>query len=49
MGLPRKRRFGVVSHLPAGVVLEGSHDCIWGKTSPRDVASVRESKGAIDG
>lgn len=37
---------------PAGVVVEGSHDCIWGKASPRDVAcaaSVRESRGAIDG
>lgn len=37
---------------PAEVVVEGSHDCIWGKASPRDVAcavSVRESRGAIDG
>ena len=23
---------------PAGVVVEGSHDCIWGKASPREVA-----------
>jgi len=37
---------------PAEVVVEGSHDCIWGKASPRGVAcavSVRERSGAIDG
>jgi len=37
---------------PAEVVVEGSHDCMWGKASPREVAcavSVRESRGAIDG
>lgn len=46
------RKFQVGRRSPAGVVAEGSHDCIWGNGSPREgvcALSVRESKGAIDG